>query len=180
MLKHISIFAVSLSLMACSAVNNGSNNLNDPPENYQSSGVAPQDAFPTKRAASSKRTFIFSPKDMAWAAYDKEGNRVRTGLASGGSYACPETGNDCRTVRGNFHVISKGDEDCKSGKYPLGEGGAPMAYCMRFYKGYAIHGGNGTPNAHHSHGCIHVTEQAAKWLNEDFLNIGSNVIVGPY
>lgn len=170
MFKQIAISIACVSLIACAA--------KDP--NYASSGKSPERAFPIKREASNKRTFIFSPRDMAWAAYDKEGNRVKTGPAGGGSYQCPEDGSDCRTVIGSFKVQRKGGADCKSSKYPLGEGGASMAYCMHFHKGYAIHGAPGVPNAHHSHGCIRVTTGDARWLNEEFLNIGSNVIVGNY
>lgn len=170
-MRTLSIALISLSLMACSSVK-------DP--NLASSGLSPERAFPSQIEASNKKTFIFSPRDMAWAAYDKDGYRVKTGRAGGGSYQCPEDGEDCRTVVGQFKVLRKGGADCKSSKYPLGEGGASMAYCMHFHKGYAIHGAAGVPNGHFSHGCIRVTTEAARWLNEDFLNVGSNVIVGEY
>lgn len=171
MFKKLSVAAACLSLIACATTG-------DP--NLVSSGKSPDNAFPMKREASNKRTFLFSPKDMAWAAYDKQGYRVKTGPAAGGSDVCPEDGEDCRTVIGDFTVQRKGTADCTSSKYPLGEGGAPMAYCMHFHKGYAIHGAPGVPNGHYSHGCIRVTKEDAKWLNQDFLNVGSNVIVGPY
>lgn len=170
MIKNLCTVALCFTLVACVTT--------DP--NLASSGKSPDNAFPEKREASNKKTFIFSPRDMAWAAYDKEGYRVKTGRAAGGSDVCPEDGTDCRTVIGEFSIQRKGGEDCTSSKYPLGEGGAPMAYCMHFHKGYAIHGAPGVPNGHYSHGCIRVTNDDAEWLNKDFLNIGSNVIVGPY
>lgn len=170
MFKKIAMTAACLSLIACATTE----------PNLASSGKSPEQAFPTMREASNKRTFMFSPRDMAWAAYDKQGYRVKTGRAGGGSAECPEDGSDCRTVVGSFSVQRKGGEDCESSKYPLGEGGAPMAYCMHFHKGYAIHGAPGEPNGHYSHGCIRVTKEDARWLNQDFLNVGSKVIVGPY
>tara|TARA_B110000879_G_scaffold205592_1_gene286203 strand:- start:219 stop:734 length:516 start_codon:yes stop_codon:yes gene_type:complete len=171
MIKQLTISIICVSLMACATTTN---------PNLVSSGKSPENAFPMKREASNKRTFLFSPKDMAWAAYDKQGFRVKTGPAGGGSAVCPEDGSDCRTVIGEFTVQRKGGADCESSKYPLGTGGAPMAYCMHFHKGYAIHGAPGEPKGHYSHGCIRVKKEDARWLNKDFLNIGSNVVVGPY
>lgn len=136
--------------------------------------------FASYREPTGKKTFVFSPRHMAWAAYDEEGYRVKAGPASGGVYSCPEDGADCRTTVGNFAVQRKGSADCTSGKYPLGEGGAPMAYCMHFNKGYAIHGASGVPNYHSSHGCIRVTTSDARWLNKEFLSVGDKVIVEPY
>jgi hypothetical protein len=165
MIKIMSIAVGSMFLVGC-----GSGSFLDFGQNH----------FPEKRMANNKKTFIFNPKVMAWAAYDKDGNRVKTGPASGGVDSCPEDGADCRTVVGNFAVQRKGSSECTSTKYPIGEGGAPMAYCMHFHRGYAIHGAGGVPNYHSSHGCIRVTNQDARWLNEEFLNVGSNVVVTPY
>lgn len=170
MYKLLTVTTTSFLLIGCA--------MKDP--NYATPTTSSAKVFPLKREASVHRTFMFSPRDLAWAVYDREGNRVRTGMAGGGSYQCPENGADCRTVRGTFKIQRKGGADCKSSKYPLGEGGAPMAYCMHFHKGYAIHGAPGMPNGHYSHGCIRVTNEDARWLNEEFLNIGSKVIVGPY
>lgn len=137
--------------------------------------------FPMQREATGKNTFVFSPKAMAWAAYDPSGKRVRTGRASGGVDKCPESPNqECRTVTGHFQVLRKGDETCESKTYPIGEGGAPMPHCMFFNGGYAIHGSHEVPDYHASHGCIRVKPAAARWLNEEFLSIGSTVVVNSY
>lgn len=168
MIKKLAIVSLALLIVGCTGRYSS---------NYQ---PVHKIDFPTKRVATGKKTFIFNPRHLAWAAYDEDGFLVRTGAASGGSDACPEDGADCRTVTGEFRVQRKGNSDCKSSKYPLGEGGAPMAYCMHFHEGYAIHGAPGTPSWHNSHGCIRVSNSDARWLNKDFLNVGSTVIVKPY
>lgn len=175
MIRIIFLSFAALSLIGCASTyvagSDGGNS------NYYSKAV---NHFPTHRAATGKKTFVFSPRYKVWAAYDENGNRVKVGPATGGSDRCPDQNRSCRTVTGKYSVLRKGEADCTSGKYPLGEGGAPMAYCMHFYKGFSIHGAPGFPDYHHSHGCIRVTNQDARWLNEDFLNVGSSVVVQPY
>lgn len=137
--------------------------------------------FPAKRPAMGKKVFIFDPKASAWAAYDADGNRVKTGSASGGMDYCSDINRPCRTVTGTYRIYSKKGEDCKSSAYPVETGGgARMPYCMHFHGGYSIHAAYEVPNYNSSHGCIRVLPGAAKWLNEDFLNVGSVVIVKPY
>ncbi len=59
-------------------------------------------------------------------------------------------------------------------------GGAKMPYCMYFYRGFTIHAGFEVPPHNSSHGCIRVLPSAAKWLNEQFITIGTKVIVLSY
>lgn len=140
-----------------------------------------RNAFAKTRAGSGKRVFVFSPKHTAWAVYDENGRRVKTGRASGGKGYCPDIGRSCRTVTGKFRIYSKKGAGCESGKYPIDQGGgAPMPYCMHFNGGYAIHGSYHVPDYNASHGCIRVLPSAAKWLNTKFLRNGSQVIVQPY
>ncbi len=137
--------------------------------------------FPQKRTATGRKVFIFDPKAAAWGAYDKNGNLVKTGAASGGKSYCEDIGRSCRTVTGTYRVYSKKGENCKSSKYPIEEGGgARMPYCMHFYKGYSIHAAYEVPQWNTSHGCIRVLPSAAKWLNEEFMTVGTTVIVKPY
>jgi lipoprotein-anchoring transpeptidase ErfK/SrfK len=137
--------------------------------------------FPKKRAATGKKLFVFDPKATAWAAYDADGNRVNTGSASGGKDFCEDIGRSCRTVTGNFRVYSKKGEDCTSSLYPIEtHGGARMPYCMHFNGGYSIHAAYEVPNYNASHGCIRVLPSAAKWLNQNFIDVGTNVVVKPY
>ncbi|NDH09759.1 MAG: L,D-transpeptidase, partial [Gammaproteobacteria bacterium] len=65
--------------------------------------------------------------------------------------------------------------------YPVETGGgARMPYCMHFYEGYSIHAAYDVPNHNASHGCVRVLPDAARWLNQDFINVGTTVIVKPY
>ena len=146
-----------------------------------------QAIFPMQREATGKKLFIFDPKALAWAAYDARGRRVMTGAASGGMNFCQDIGQACRTVTGSFSVYDKQGADCKSHEFPVAtaangnhEGGAKMPYCMHFYQGYAIHAAYEVPNFNSSHGCIRVLPGAAKWLNENFIDIGTTVLVLPY
>ena len=137
--------------------------------------------FPEKRPATRRKVFIFDPKATAWAAYDAQGNRVKTGSASGGKDYCEDVGRGCRTVTGTFRVYSKKGEECTSSIYPIETGGgARMPYCMHFNGGYSIHAAYEVPNYNASHGCIRVLPGAAKWLNQEFMDVGSTVIVKPY
>ena len=137
--------------------------------------------FPAQRPATGKKVFVFDPKATAWAAYDANGNRVKTGSASGGADFCDDIGRGCRTVTGTYHVYSKKGPDCTSSLYPIEtNGGAKMPYCMHFSGGYSIHAAYEVPNRNVSHGCIRVLPSAAKWLNEDFIDVGTTVIVKPY
>lgn len=137
--------------------------------------------YPEKREATGNKVFIFDPKTTAWAAYDAQGNRVETGSGSGGQDYCDDIGQTCHTVTGTFKVYAKKGEDCTSHEFPIEtHGGARMPYCMFFHEGYSIHAAYEVPNYNASHGCIRVLPSAAKWLNENFIDIGTTVIVKPY
>ncbi|WP_133129692.1 L,D-transpeptidase [Legionella yabuuchiae] len=137
--------------------------------------------FPEKRPATGRKVFIFDPRATAWAAYDAQGNRVKTGRASGGKGFCEDVGRPCRTTVGTYRIYSKKGEDCTSSIYPIEtNGGAKMPYCMHFNGGYSIHGAYEVPNYNASHGCVRVLPSAAQWLNQEFLDVGSTVIVRPY
>lgn len=136
--------------------------------------------FPVKREPTGKKLVIFDPKATAWAAYDADGNRVNTGRASGGQQFCSDVGQPCKTVSGKFRVFRKEGAECVSKKFPIGEGGAPMPYCMFFHNGYAMHGSLHVPDYNASHGCIRMLPSSAKWLSDNFVDIGTEVEVRPY
>jgi len=136
--------------------------------------------FASQREATGHRVFIFDPQQTAWAAYESDGSLIRTGAASGGKGYCPDIHRHCRTPSGRFAVYHKGSVSCKSRKFPVGEGGAPMPYCMFFHGGYAIHGSYSVPNYNASHGCIRVHPSDAAWLSSEFVRNGTTVIVKPY
>lgn len=140
-----------------------------------------RDYFPMQTLATGNRQFIFDPKASAWAAYDEQGHRVMTGGASGGMDFCQDVGKPCRTVTGMFRVYNKRGIDCKSGEYPVETtGGAKMPYCMYFYRGFTIHAAYDVPPNNSSHGCVRVWPSAAKWLNEEFITIGTQVTILSY
>ena len=138
--------------------------------------------FPVQIPASDKRQFVFDPKASAWAAYDEEGKRIMTGGGSAGVDRCEENpSQSCRTITGSFHIYNKHGAECRSGEYPVDtKGGAKMPYCMYFYQGFTIHAAYEVPEHPSSHGCVRVFPSAAKWLNEQFLRIGTKVIILSY
>ncbi len=140
-----------------------------------------KNVFPKQIEASGKKRFVFDPNAFAWAAYDLDGQRLMTGSASGGKDFCGDIGESCRTTSGTFRVYRKKGEDCRSGEYPLEEGGgAKMPYCMYFFRGITIHAAYEVPKANRSHGCVRVLPSAAKWLNEEFIDLKTEVIVLDY
>lgn len=126
------------------------------------------------------KAFVFDPRRNTWHAYDRYGNLVASGKASGGRHYCRDLRRACRTPIGTFTIHRKGSAACRSSKYPIGRGGAPMPYCMFFHRGYAIHGSPDVPNFNASHGCIRVKPAAARWLSRNFISYGTKVIVKPY
>ncbi|MCL5260245.1 MAG: L,D-transpeptidase [Gammaproteobacteria bacterium] len=141
--------------------------------------VAP---FAHQIAPFGRTTIIVDLSDHAFGAYDAMGTLVHWGPVSGGQGWCPDIGSSCRSPMGNFYVISRGGPGCVSSKFPIGEGGAPMPYCMFFHGGYALHASPSVPGYHASHGCIRLFYEDAEWLNREFVELGHNrtkVIVRP-
>jgi lipoprotein-anchoring transpeptidase ErfK/SrfK len=141
-----------------------------------------QNYFPLQIKATGEKIFVFDPKASAWAAYDEEGKRLMTGGGSAGVDVCEEDPNrSCRTITGTFRLYNKRGEGCRSGEYPVDtQGGAKMPYCMYFYQGFTIHAAYEVPEYPSSHGCVRVFPSAAKWLNEEFMGIGTKVIILAY
>lgn len=127
-----------------------------------------------------KKTIIVDPKKMAWVAYAADGKLVAWGPASLGKDYCRDVNRGCRTITGYYTIVRKGGVKCISSKYPLPKGGAPMPYCMHFFRGYALHGSYEVPGYHASHGCIRLFVDDAKWLNQEFAEPGTKIIVKSY
>jgi lipoprotein-anchoring transpeptidase ErfK/SrfK len=125
-------------------------------------------------------TFVFNPRTHQYYAISGTGHVVKQGRASGGRGYCPDIGRSCRTPTGTYHVIQKGGAGCHSSRYPVGHGGAPMPYCMFFSHYYAVHGSYEVPNYNASHGCIRIHPSDARWLDKNFMRIGTKVVVKPY
>lgn len=123
------------------------------------------------------RTILVDLSLHAFGAYDKNGTLVHWGPISGGKDYCKDIDGPCRTITGDFKITRKDSEECESGQFPKDtEGGAPMPYCMHFYKGFALHGST-LPGYHGSHGCVRLFFDDAKWLNKHFTQVGTRVIV---
>jgi lipoprotein-anchoring transpeptidase ErfK/SrfK len=131
-------------------------------------------------AYSAGNTFIFNPNTLSWKAINEHGKVIRTGKASGGKKYCSDIGRSCKTPSGVYRVWSKGGPGCRSSRYPVGRGGAPMPYCMYYSKNYAIHGSYEVPHHNASHGCVRVSPSDARWLSHNFMKIGTKVIIVPY
>ncbi|MHB1947267.1 MAG: L,D-transpeptidase [Gammaproteobacteria bacterium] len=127
-----------------------------------------------------EKVIIVDPNIHSWGAYSADGTLLRSGLASAGSKWCRDLGRPCRTRAGTFRIHSLGDSSCISSKFPLGEGGAPMPYCMYFNGAQALHGSNELAEANISHGCVRMSVSSARWLRYNFAHIGTKVIVRPY
>lgn len=123
--------------------------------------------------------FIFSPRRHRWYACRND-QVMRSGVAAGGAHYCRDTKRSGRTPCGRFRILSKGGSNCRSSSYPLPNGGARMSYCMFFTSAHAIHGAGHVPAANVSHGCVRVTPEAARWLSQNFIRVGTTVIVEPY
>lgn len=127
-----------------------------------------------------EKRFVFDPALNKWFAYDEEGDLIASGPAAGGADYCPDVGKKCRTVVGEFKAISRKGANCKSSIFPVGKGGAPMPYCTFFQGGYAVHGSYQPLTSNVSHGCVRVDPDDAKWLYENFLYLGTRIIILPY
>lgn len=133
--------------------------------------------FPYRTAASGDKFIYVSLPDLAFAAYDENGKLKYWGPVSGGKNYCSDVGRGCRTPQGDFAIYTKRGAGCKSSKFPIGRGGAPMPYCMFFKGGYAMHGSYTVPGYNDSHGCVRLFIDDAKWLNTIFTNGESRIPV---
>jgi hypothetical protein len=133
--------------------------------------VAP---FPRYVEATGEKTIYVSQKQLAWAAYNEDGELLWWGPISSGIGQCKVAGG-CATPTGSFRIIRKQDIDCISTVFPRranGEsGGAVMPYCMHFFRGYALHGSYELPGYRASHGCVRLFIEDARWLNEEFVDL---------
>lgn len=159
------------------------------PKNQPFATLMAYSPFPTQIKAPGQKIIYVDPAVLAWGAYDANGNLVRWGPASLGSDWCHDLGHRCHSPVGIFHVYQKGTVECKSTKFPLPRGGAPMPYCMFFHGGFALHGEpGGLPGDNVSHGCVRLFVSDAEWLSEQFVDpptpqdhyLGTEVVVEPY
>lgn len=135
-----------------------------------------------------EKKIIVDPRSHKWGAYDEDGKLVKSGMATAGNSWCRDIRKPCRTRVGTFRIDSLGAANCKSRKFPLPRGGAPMPYCMFFNGGQALHGSYQVVPANVSHGCVRLRVQDAKWLRFNFAEepnsrnewMGTLVVIQPY
>jgi len=133
--------------------------------------------FPAQIEEGEEKFLIWDPELLAWAAYEENGSLVRWGPGVGGKDYCADIHRKCHTITGNFVVIKKGNAKTRSRKFH----NAPMPWAMFFNKaGYAFHGSPNVPGQNASHGCVRIFTDDAKWLNQNFVEIGTTVIINPY
>jgi hypothetical protein len=139
--------------------------------------------FPRYITPTGEKVIYIDQQELAWSAYNEEGELVWWGPISTGSGHCRSPDGTCLTPTGIFRIIRKQDIECVSTVFPVrasGEnGGAIMPYCMHFFRGYALHGSEVVPGFRDSHGCVRMFIEDAKWLNEEFIIVpGAGGIIG--
>lgn len=158
------------------------------PKNLNNITIYDISPFPRYVAPTGEKIIYVNQQEMAWGAYNDEGELVWWGPISSGSGNCQKLDGKCVTPPGTFRVINKQDINCISTVFPIRSnginGGAKMPYCMHYYRGFALHGSNVVPGYKASHGCVRMFIEDAKWLNEEFVNLpdeygfkGTRVIV---
>lgn len=149
------------------------------PRNLSSASTFDYSPFPQQINPPGKKIIIVSlnPAVLAWGAYSPQGNLQHWGPVSGGQDWCPDINRGCRTSVGKFAIYHKKGAGCKSSKFPVNRGGAPMPYCMFFHGGFALHGSYDVPGYNASHGCVRLFVPDAKWLNEEFVGGGGVPVI---
>ena len=133
--------------------------------------------FPRNIPPNGQKRVIVNLSRHAFGAYNEVGQLKHWGPVSGGKGWCPDINRQCETALGSYRVTHKKGPGCASNRFPIEtNGGAPMPYCMFYYKGYALHAST-LPGYHASHGCLRLFKTDARWLNTDFISVGTTVIV---
>jgi L,D-transpeptidase ErfK/SrfK len=149
---------------------------------------AKQGSLSSQISPPGEKIIIVDPNIHQWGAYDEDGNLLRSGLATAGGRWCRDIRRSCRTKSGSFRIFSLGSRGCKSSKYPLPRGGAPMPYCMFFNGGQGLHGSYQVVRGNVSHGCVRLHVEDAEWLRFNFVDgpnagngyRGTRVVIRPY
>lgn len=145
------------------------------PNNLERLSIYDVSPFPRYIESDGEKTIFVSQKQLAFGAYDEQGQLVWWGPISSGSGLCGAADGNCLTPTGTFRIIRKQDIDCISTVFPRRangiNGGAIMPYCMHFFRGFALHGSEVVPGYRDSHGCVRLFIEDARWLNEEFINL---------
>lgn len=135
-----------------------------------------------------EKVIIVNPNIHQWGAYSANGTLLRSGTATAGGKYCPDIHRGCRTKAGTFRIYTLGSAGCRSSKYPLPRGGAPMPYCMFFNGNQGLHGSYNVVKGNVSHGCVRLHVEDARWLRFNFVEgpkasnnyRGTKVVILPY
>ncbi len=181
--KAVLLAVVSLGLGACSTMSMPGHSSHSSANSSETNVAKPDySARIPQHIKPGVKTVVIDPNVHVWGAYNAQGNLVRAGLATAGSNWCADIKRPCKTKAGTFRVNSLGDVTCKSSIYPLPKGGAPMPYCMFFNGNQGMHGtyGRGVVEGNVSHGCVRMHVPDAEWLRNNFVTVGTKVVVKPY
>lgn len=152
------------------------------PKNIERLTVYDVSPFPRYIESNGEKTIFVNQKQLAWGAYDENGELIWWGPLSSGSGKCSESLGGCKTPTGSFRVIRKQDIDCISTAFPIradgNNGGAIMPFCMHFLRGFALHGSEVIPGFRDSHGCVRMFIEDAQWLNEEFVDVPGEGVKG--
>jgi len=147
------------------------------PANLERTKYLSHAPFSMSRDTNGRRAVVVDISDMAFGAYSKQGELIHWGPLSAGR-RCNNNIGACRTPLGSYDVNTQKSVHHESSVYPLEtNGGAPMPYAMHYLRGFALHGSPTVPGHHASHGCIRLFKEDAKWLNQQFTDIGTPIIV---
>lgn len=150
------------------------------PKNLVNLDVLDLSPFPAQRNTGGEKLVLVDFSKMAYGAYDEHGMLLKWGPVSGGKDFCDDIHQSCTTPSGTYTITVKKGGDCFSRIFPVDKkGGAPMPYCMFFHEGYALHGSPAVPGYNASHGCVRLFVEDAQWLNEEFTDLGTKVIILP-
>lgn len=145
------------------------------PKNIDRLTIYEVSPFPRYIESSGEKIIYVNQRQLAWGAYDENGELLWWGPLSSGSGRCRDAEGNCTTPSGSFRIIRKQDIECISTAFPArayGEsGGAEMPYCMHFLRGFALHGSDTVPGYRASHGCVRMFIEDARWLNEEFIDL---------
>jgi lipoprotein-anchoring transpeptidase ErfK/SrfK len=183
-LSKVGLLALFVQLSACSYYSPEETMVNTKTQSTYSTGFEGYKSYesrlPSTLDTNGQKTILIDPNTHAWGAYSADGSLVRAGLVTAGASYCPDVGRACKTKAGTFRIQSLGSPACKSSKYPVGKGGAPMPYCMFFNGHQGLHGSYEVVEANLSHGCVRLKVPDAEWIRYNFANIGTRVVVKPY
>lgn len=152
------------------------------PKNLENLSIYDVSPFPRYINSNGEKIIFVDQDQLAWAAYDEQGELAWWGPLSSGSGHCPNIEGHCETPAGEYRIIRKQDIDCVSTAFPQRgdgfDGGAEMPYCMHFFRGYALHGSDTVPGYRASHGCVRMFIEDARWLNEYFIDLPGGGMLG--